>query len=109
MTRNEVIDRLETLAASKTIIRENKVALEEAVKAVSEQQRMDDIISRLNDELIRGAGLIGCYGEIKNIKAYLSGVIFACRLILGKDPKSVLPTDEEIRKVIEDGEKETRG
>lgn len=53
MTKEQIIERLEKLAQSKTIIQDNKIALQEAVKAVkadiqaSDVERKDFMIKQL--------------------------------------------------------------
>ena len=105
MNRQEVIEKLEKLSQGKTIIPENRDALKTAIRLLQSGWINDDICHALVDEYKRGVDMAETL--LKDTKSemamrgYICGLAYCANLLKGKNPKSLIPTVEEIEKAFE--------
>ena len=102
MSNQEIVEILGRLRNSKTAILSSKIALGKAIDAVNREKAVNDALVseikraiHLNETVFKGTP------SEDNIKAYVCGLQYAGSIIIGEKPNSMLPTDEQIREVIE--------
>ena len=100
MNRQEVIEKLEKLSQGKTIIPENRDALKIAIRLLQSGWISDDICIALVDEYKRGVDmaetLLKDTKSEMSMRGYVCGLAYCADLLKGKNPKSLIPTVEEI-------------